>query len=212
MGVRNDNFNAGHQQEAQRAMKTRYRVGDVGMVAPPRVVGYGQIAPSVRAGLEPHHIHWDALPPTDVSLKRPVRASQATVAKSKVDKVPRRQASPEDPIKAIPYKGGVHLIDGHHRTAHAMVNGQDSIPMAVFDPSNPRHVAHAAKVASQVSELMEPLRDHRSDVIHRYGFAGNRMVQGEEADAARATFRAHQNEVMAKVDRVKADARTRWLA
>jgi hypothetical protein len=84
--------------------------------------------------------------------------------------------------------------------------------MAVYDPKNPQHVAHAAEVARRISAVNEPLNQHRFDTIHEHGFFGRPGKHGEASDVARAKFTTHQNEALAQIDRIKADARTRWLA
>lgn len=212
---RQEHFNEG---AGLPPLKTRYWVSEVGMVPPPSPRGFGQIDPGLHEKLRTHPHTPNASPLTDVDLRGPVRASQPTVAKRKVDRIPRTR--PQDgpggqyyrPPQAAPFEGGVHLYDGHHRTAYAMKRGETSLPMEVFDPDNPQHVAHHEAVAAALKAIHDPLTDHRFSVVRQYGFAGSRMVQGHEADAARAAFREHQNTALAKMEQIKADARTRWWA
>lgn len=192
-----------------RQFKTRYHVSEVGMVPPPGR-GFGQIDPELHEKLKARPRGWAAIPSTPVPLGNPVRASQETVSKRKVDRT-RGPAAPEgDRPKASPFNGGVHLYDGHHRTAAAMKRGDSHIPMDLYDPDNPMHVEHAAKVNAEVSALRDPLNDHRFQVIREHGFFGAGKKEGPEHDAARAAFMAHQNEVHAKIDRIQHNARQGW--
>ena len=189
------------------------------MVPPPNSRGHGQIDPDLLIRLRKHPHIITAQPLVDVDLRAPVRASQATVKKSQVDRVPRISADSQPggihyrPPAASPFEGGVHLYDGHHRAAHAMLRGHATLPMAVYDPDNPQHVTHHAAVAAHLKTLQEPLHEHRRQVIQSYGFVDRpNQPPHPDAPAARTAFTAHQNEVMAKVERFKADARTRWMS
>lgn len=197
--------------------KTRYRVEEVGMVPPPLRRGYGQIDPDLHERLKAVPHHSGVQPLVEVPLSQPVRASQATVAKAKVDRIPRNAAGPESrfyrPPLASPFQGGVHLYDGHHRTAYAMRAGHETVAMAVFDPDNPQHVAHHAVVTERLKALHAPLHAHRGEIMRAGGFMDRPGTRpSSELEAKRAAFYAHQNEVDAKIQQFKTHARTRWLA
>ena len=73
---RNAHFDSG-SGAARPVLKSKYYVDELGMVPPPSHRGFGQIDPVVLGKLHDHPSHYDALPLTDVSLRAPVRASQA---------------------------------------------------------------------------------------------------------------------------------------